>query len=74
MSVYDVIIQVKRELDELCGPDTLKPSVVVGVFLVREGAKIHAVNHQGQHPLSFHPPDVRQLVNSYADRVNTMSV
>ena len=40
--------------------------MVVGVFLVREGASIHAVNRQGLHPLSTRPPDVAQLVNSYA--------
>lgn len=66
MYIYCVNVQVKRELDQLCGPDTLRPNVVVGVFLVREGASIHAVNRQGLHPLSARPPDVAQLVNSYA--------
>jgi ankyrin repeat protein len=60
------ILEVKRELDLLCGPDTLKANVIVGVFLVREGANIHTVNRHGLHPLSVRPPDVAQLVNSYA--------
>ena len=64
---------MKRELDLLCGPDTLKPNVIVGVFLVREGANIHALNKQGLHPLSVRPPDVAQLVNSYA-AIHTKSV
>ena len=50
----------------MCGSDTLRSSVVVGVFLVREGASIHAANKMGLHPLSLQPPDVAQLVTSYA--------
>ena len=65
---------MKRELDKQCGPDILKPNVIVGVFLVREGANIHAVNQMGVHPLYVHPPDVAQLVTSYAAGVNTKSV
>ena len=64
---------MKRELDILCGENILKPNVVVGVFLVREGANIHAVNQRGLHPLSVHPPDVAQLVTGYTT-INTKSV
>lgn len=66
-SLCPQILEMKQELDEMCGKNTLSPGVVVGVFLVREGANIHAVNKTGLHPLSFHPPDVTQLISRYSD-------
>ena len=57
---------MKRELDQLCGPDTLRPNVIVGVFLVREGASLRARNKQGFTPLDARPTDVAQLLTSYA--------
>ena len=57
---------MKRELDGLCGQETLLPNMVVGVFLAREGANILAANKLGFHPLSLHPPDLLQLVTRYS--------
>ena len=66
--------QVKWELDRQCGQDTLPPDVVVGVFLVKEGAQIHAANRLGVHPLSLKPSDVVQLLNRYATATHSRSL
>ncbi|CAI8033704.1 E3 ubiquitin-protein ligase MIB2 [Geodia barretti] len=65
------ILEVKKELDQLCGQDILQPEVVVGVFLVREGAKVHAANRLGLHPLTLQPPDVVQLFTRYSTAVDS---
>ena len=74
MTVEVNVLQVKKELDQLCGQDILQPEVVVGVFLVREGAKVHAANRLGLHPLTLQPPDVVQLFTRYSTAVDSRCV
>ena len=58
--------QVKEELDEQCGRDTLHPNSVVALFLVREGASIQIKMEKGVNPLQVCPQDVAQLIQNYA--------
>lgn len=64
--VHAAPVQVKEELDEMCGKNTLSPNVVVAMFLVREGASIRIKNKQGFTPLQARAPDVAELIVNYA--------
>ena len=59
-------MQVKEELDRMCGKNILSPNVVVAMFLVREGASIHIKNKRGFTPLQARAPDVIELIVNYA--------
>ena len=58
--------QVKQDLDIKFGMSTLATNVVVAIFLVQEGAKVHIKNKVGLHPLRPCPQDVAELIISYA--------
>lgn len=64
--VHAAPVQVKEELDEMCGKNTLSPNVVVAMFLVREGASISIKNKRGFTPLQARAPDVVELIVNYA--------
>ena len=67
MHTHTHVWQMKRELGNACGQHTLAPNVVVGVFLVREGARIDIKNKLGIDPLALHPQNVVDLIKSYSD-------
>ena len=58
--------QIEDELTRTHGRRTISPNVMVGLFLVQEGAELHIKNKDGFSPLEVRPPDIGILLTDYA--------
>lgn len=55
-------LQIQDEVEVVHGKNVVSPNVIVGMFLVSQGADIHIKNYKGVSPLQTRPTDVSQLM------------
>ena len=63
-----VIFQIQDEVEAEYGPNVVSLNVIVGMFLVSQGADTYTKNLKGVSPLQVQPADISELVSQCRSR------
>lgn len=65
VQTHSLLLQIEDEVEKVHGKNVVSPNVIVGLFLVSQGADIYIKNMRGVSPLQTQPVDISALLTQY---------